>query len=498
MKFKVGIKSVANYTRMAYSLEYALAELIDNSIQAYLDEKIAMDKVYKKENKKLEIRITYDKNAGAMSVSDYSTGIAKSRLEDAMNLGGDMDRQDANRSLGEFNIGMKAASIWLAEIFKITTKRYDEQVENTVIVDTRRLFAGDGDLEEDHKNVKTGGHYTKIEYEGLRHDFSTWQIKRAKEQIASMYRRFLNKSVYIYFNGEKLEWHDWVLHKNPDTNKAYQWTIPKGYVGQIGHEVSGWLGILKVGAEGEEIGKSAGPKNAGISILRRGRVIKGQPDAWFPESVFGTTRAGLTHQRIVGEIEFDDAHVSQTKDAISPDHLEVMNAFLGQLATDIGIKKIANGIRLSKIEVTKTDTEDALESLEKVISKSDLGKKQNYVIPPVNAIETKNSQIYKTINKDNSVKYHLGNFIINLINEPLGEDDPFVVYQKEKTSNELTMIVNLDHPYLTNNYTSLDNYYLFLVMLVSSRFKIESDKRLSMDDFFDVTDEMMRFEVTKD
>ena len=44
MKMQVGIESLKNYRRLDYELHYALAELVDNSIQAYEDHKRSIDK----------------------------------------------------------------------------------------------------------------------------------------------------------------------------------------------------------------------------------------------------------------------------------------------------------------------------------------------------------------------------------------------------------------------------------------------------------------------
>ena len=501
MEFKVGVKSVANYTRMAYSLEYALAELVDNSIQAYLDEEKQMKSVYKKTGERFAVWIDYDMAERTLSVTDNSTGISRKKLELAMNIGGDMDRNNPNESLGEFNVGMKAASIWLSEIFEIYTKRYDEDHETVVTVDTEKLFGGDSELEEKSrkatsKNLEKG--YTRIEYLGLRHKFSTHQIKKAKYMIASIYRKYLNKKVDIYFKEEKLFFDDWVLHINPNDGKEYKWEIPKGYIPHIKQEVSGWIGILKVDAPPEEKSRASGPTNAGIAILRRNRVILGQPKAWFPSTIFGDTRAGLTNQRIVGEIVFNSAIVSQTKDAIAPAHLDIMEKFLAQLAKDSEIKKIANWIRKKKYRIEKSESEEALENVEKRITESDLDKRQTTSIPPIEAISSTNKIVFDNINKDNKITYRLRNFIIHLYPEHHGDDTPFLVYRKESTTNEISMAVNLDHPYLLNNWTGLESYYTFIIMLGLTRYKIENNKRLTMDDFFDQLDEMMRFEIIPD
>ena len=58
--------------------------------------------------------------------------------------------------------------------------------------------------------------------------------------------------------------------------------------------------------------------NAGLTIIRRGRVLVGWPDSWKPQSVFGQFDGSndLVNQRLVGELNLDTFSVSHTKDEI--------------------------------------------------------------------------------------------------------------------------------------------------------------------------------------
>ena len=90
--------------------------------------------------------------------------------------------------------------------------------------------------------------------------------------------------------------------------------LPKGYVAKLGRSIR--LARYFKSSEGEER-RSCRSKNAGI-ILRRGRVIKG--NQCLAKSVF-STRAGLTHQRIVGEISLMTRMFLKQKTTFQ-DHLE--------------------------------------------------------------------------------------------------------------------------------------------------------------------------------
>jgi hypothetical protein len=492
MKIKVGVASLRNYKRMPYTLWYALGELVDNSIQAYLDEKKDMDKIFSAEGKKLKISINYDKHTDSLTISDTSTGITEKRLEQAMEIGGDMARPMGDKSLGEFNVGLKSSAIWLCDLWTITTKRFDEHKETTVMVDNDNVFANNDELEVDTKDVPTDRHYTKITFEKLSHKFDKRHLDKTKMFLASMYRNYLNKSVYISFNDDDLEWEPFELHNNPKTNKPFKWVIGPGMLGGTEQlEVSGWIGILKMGAK-----KGSSAANAGISVMRRNRMIIGYPDAWRPKNIFASGMGSTINQRIVGEIVFNDAKVSHTKDAISPEHMEIMDVYLGDFAKQNGIVKEAKKIQAEANKPTKSESDEVTESIGEVMDESDIGDIAKEPIAPTEVIDNRIEQVFQSTSKDEVQTYNLKNFLIKIVSAHLGEDKPYVAYKKI-SDTEIKAVINNDHPFLANSYVDFSSYYLMVIMQLCSRFKIEKDARYTMDDFFEVLDQMMRFKTER-
>ena len=51
--------------------------------------------------------------------------------------------------------------------------------------------------------------------------------------------------------------------------------------------------------------------------------------------------------------------------------------------------------------------------------------------------------------------------------------------------------------YLKKNIITRPEYYTFIVLMIASRFKIENDERLTMDDYFEVLDSFMRLEIKR-
>ena len=499
MKIKVGVASLRNYERMDYSLWQCLAELCDNSIQAYFDDRGSLDKIYKKRKEKLTINIVYDKDLSTLKVTDNSSGISKKVLTEAFDVGGERTRKDAENSLSEFNVGLKSAAMWLCEIWTIETKRFDEKVETSVIVENERVFNNEDELEEGEKDVSSERGYTKLNFEGLKHTFNVTAIGKAKRFLASTYRNWLNKSVIIVFNGDELIWEDFKLHPHPSTGRSYKWSIGPGYIGENkDREVSGWIGILKVGMKAGEDGwgRGSGRENAGISVMRRGRMIQGYPDAWRPSKVFASGAGSTVVQRIVGELVFNDGKVSHTKSTISNDDLDIMEEYLSQFVKDNEILTIAKGIQ-EVVPTTLDEEETARGDIESILPGTDLGEIAKQPIPAPDIIQKRIDGTFRSVPKDQEIVFNLKNYIIKMYPVHNGEDKPYAAY-KSIDHIEFNIIVNLDHPYLTQNeFVNLTDYYIYIILEMSTRFKIERDARLSMDDYFEVKDSLMRFKISK-
>ena len=76
------------------------------------------------------------------------------------------------------------------------------------------------------------------------------------------------------------------------------------------------------------------------------------------------------------------------------------------------------------------------------------------------------------------------------------EHDQFLTYQSKK-KNQVSAIINMKHPYLANNLVTRTEYYTLIVLMIASRFKIETNQRLTMDDYFEVLDSLMRLEIKR-
>ena len=83
LNFVIENDVVLSYRRLSYTHWHALAEFVDNSTQAYFDSKAELDARLIEEGETLEVRITYDRNAGEIRITDNSIGMSYSELERA-------------------------------------------------------------------------------------------------------------------------------------------------------------------------------------------------------------------------------------------------------------------------------------------------------------------------------------------------------------------------------------------------------------------------------
>jgi hypothetical protein len=178
-------------------------------------------------------------------------------------------------------------------------------------------LAGDDDLEfRETRNKPPEEHYTVIEIRRHNRQMQTRTLDKIGDYLSSMYREdFRNETLSLYWRGKLLFWEeldDELLTDREGTKikERFNFTISShdGNSESVLKSVHGWAGVLKQGSRSK----------AGFSILHSGRVIRGWPDAWRPESLFGQIQGSndLVNQRLVGEIHLDDFDVSHTKDDI--------------------------------------------------------------------------------------------------------------------------------------------------------------------------------------
>ena len=338
LNFVIENDVVLSYRRLAYTHWHALAEFVDNSTQAYFDNRSELGKRLAKEGEALEVRITYDRNAGELRITDNSIGMSYRELERALKIG----KPPPNTSgRSQYGMGMKTAACWLGDTWEIVTKRLGDNLEHRVLIDVSKVASGDNALEYGTIDKPRHAHYTYITIRDIHTKIFGRTIGKIKDFLRSMYRVDLRDGdLRLWFQDEELTWQDETIFlEKPDGSqykRDFHFTVYE-------RDVHGWFGILGEGRRGRG--------NAGFSILRRGRVVRGHPAAWRPEDIFGIGGSNdLINQRLVGEIHLDGFSVSHTKDDIQweNDEEEKVEAKLKEECADFTAFIRASGRRTGK------------------------------------------------------------------------------------------------------------------------------------------------------
>lgn len=333
---KVGM--YAAFARLNYKPWYAMAEFIDNSIQAFLS---ARDEL---PGEGLFVSIEIADNF--IRISDNSTGIAKTDLARAFSPS---ERPNDPSGLSEFGIGMKAAACWFAQKWTVRTKHYKSLDEYTMVLDVPLIVATQQEkLAPTIRTVNSEGGYTEILLENLQQPCRGRTIGKIKSHLASIYRRILREypvRIEVVSGGrpeelshEPPEFLVAPLYTNPE-GEAVEWRRDFSFNLQGNKEIHGWAGLLKKGSA----------TSAGFSVFRRGRLIQGTADeAYKPIEIFRNPNS-FTYQRLVGEIDVVGFDVSHTKDGIQwgGDEEEVVRTIKSKLsAPDCRMLAQAEGYRV--------------------------------------------------------------------------------------------------------------------------------------------------------
>jgi hypothetical protein len=173
------------------SLSTALAELIDNSLQASAT----------------TIAISIERpTKGAMpeiNVEDNGRGMTETELETCLRFGGS-SRFDQRESFGRFGMGLPAASLSQARAIEVTAWQHGD-MPRTVSLDVDQIAAGvPVDLRAHPSHVPattpsgcrvTWRHCDRIEYQRL-----AWLQRALHRDLGRMYRRFLRAGLVITIN----------------------------------------------------------------------------------------------------------------------------------------------------------------------------------------------------------------------------------------------------------------------------------------------------------
>jgi hypothetical protein len=461
LQFRLGLDAISSYKRLSYTAWHALAEFVDNSTQNLVNFRQDLEKAFEKEDDdRLRVDITYDRNKELIRISDNALGMNRAELDHAMIVGAPPENTDGRSKYG---LGMKTAACWLGNKWSVRTKRLGDTTEIKIDVDVEAIAAGEETLPTQiTEGQDPDAHFTILEITDLNRPLQGRTLRKIKDFLGSMYRKDLaEETLDLRWQGEKLSYEisDAMFLKAKDGSlfkKSFDFEVA-GADGGPTKTVKGWVGILDKGSRAK----------AGFSILHAGRVVRGWPDSWRPQEIFGQLGGSnnLLNQRLVGEVELDDFGVTHTKDDIlymGDEEEDVEKKLREESADYIDVAKSRRKGEEASGGPSEQEVQVAVEELENELSSGELADLINIEdVPPDSAVEESLRPLIEDADKSTP------NFEANLeqlkvrgfLDSDTSPNDPYVAVESPQ-DDLVIVVVNIRHPHflLLSGTDSVLNY----------------------------------------
>lgn len=446
MKFEIENNVIASYKRLSYDAWYAFAEFVDNSTQAYFDNRDLLNEVYEREGDKLRIAINYNAAENIITITDNSIGMNEEDLIRAFKVG---QPPVNNTGRSKYGLGMKTAACWFGNKWSILTKKLGEDKSYKIDIDVNAIAEKHGEviLTPQVTDGDINEHYTILTITDLNRKLVGKTLWKIKDYLSSIYRFDIQDGIEIKWNNTALTWKGYEdeLHITQDGVKFI-----KMFEFEInGKRVNGWVGVL---------GKGFGSrKKAGFSIIQNRRVIN---SGYKPTSIFGDQEDGgndLINQRVVGELFLNQFAVSHTKDKIvwEGDEENLLDTKLGEFCKEA--RELALTLRFNKApnDYLAKFKEEAITILSSELKSSELTNYIKSVQPyPEKIIFASFSKSSKLVKEENQpiLETTIGSdgdtiYVLVFFSEK-SEFEPYVLTETTIEENKVIVIINMLHPHV--------------------------------------------------
>jgi hypothetical protein len=490
IKIEFGYENFSNYRRLAYKWWYALAEFVDNSTQSYMDNQVDLDARLDEEQDLFKVTIATDHDF--IRISDNAMGMNIGELRRALRVGVPPENAEGRCRYG---LGMKTGACWIGNNWRIITSMLGDPNEYTVDVSVDEIARGNLDLPITSRTVESGEHYTVIEIRDFNRPLRGRTIGKVKDHLRSIYRQDITSGMMLLtYNDVELQWHkfedsEFLARRDGTVYKANfifeADTEPEKKV------VEGWVGVLKSGSRSK----------AGFSILHRKRVIKGWPESWRPEKIFGPGgRNDLINQRLVGEVNLEDFEVSHTKDEINwhgDDEDKVEEALRAECKPFMDTASSARGGRAPGHGPDLVHVDAAIRQLEEELSTAEFLEKLTLeeALPPTEQIQITNHQVVENASKEEpSFIANLGEMTIKVFVDTIGSpNDPYFI-NENKDEKEVLAVINAQHPHwsMLEGENAIVNYLRHCVYDAVAEHRAARMSRLEPDSIKRLKDSYLR------
>ena len=231
-----------------YRTEQAIAELIDNSIDARISGK----------SEHVDVRLDFEKME--ILITDNGHGMGLDELKDALTIAKETKRE--GEKLGQFGLGMKSACSNLGKSFTLITTKPGSNLEYTSRYDEDQWLSDDSknwknfEIEESKRTQKWHG--TILRISKLKIPLYPNQISNFKRRFGIRYGPYLKKGqIRITINSRECK--SIIPELESGTKHKINIALPSG------NNLVGWVGLLE---------KRSIKGDYGIHLIRQGRLIK--------------------------------------------------------------------------------------------------------------------------------------------------------------------------------------------------------------------------------
>lgn len=446
-ELSIGPRAIDAYSRLSYTMWFALAEFVDNSTQSRLNYGNLVDDLLRIEGRPLTVSIVHNRQTKEITIEDNSIGMTKDDLIAALRIA---SPTADSRGRSKYGMGMKTAACWIGAKWTVTTCEWGSGEEWTATVDVNEIANSGAKVPLTMRTVSNDQHYTRITISDLRRVIQRRTEETIKTYLGSMYMFDLRPddngqvALKLTYNGEEVvppQDSDW---DTDPSGRVMKRDLPELAID--GKTIKGWIGVLRKG----------GRKFGGFSLFQNGRQIQGFPNAWKPKAIFGGVddegANNLVAQRLTGVLLLDGFVVSHTKDAIlfegeEEDRLEQFlvnetKAYAdyaksrrgpgrGQKWSKEQVRDLVNSMQG---EFTSTEIKDAL---------------NNAALPPPETMVANNLQQRKSLTPEDEIgRLNILpdlNVIISV--KEASEWEPHVTFVPGSEPGILHIIINGLHPY---------------------------------------------------
>lgn len=434
---------------------FALGEYVDNAVQSFEHNKDVLKKAHNGKYQ-FEVRINIDWESSIIKIYDNAAGIDTKNFQRAFepaNIPID------NTGLHEFGMGMKTASIWLANFWSVKTAALNETEERYVEFDLPKVLKEEREvLKVQNTNKDKSKHFTEITLSQLSQNApSVMQMDKIRRHLGSIYRKFIRKGdLKLYINDVELTFEE------PEILYAPYYTDPKGKPIQWKKDINFSLGKYKVTGFIGILNTMSTSEVNGLSLFRRGRVIEGSHDEKYrPKAICGQI-GSPRYKRIFGELELEGFAVSFNKGSFQEQ--EDLEALMEALQTEISAKDFDLYTQAEKFIKPKTQDDNVkvaksiVSSMKKTTKISNLKEKVEESLKEINnkSLASKNEQLSKKAKAIDThedfieIKDEKYKLKVELITETSITDlYSLQIEDDELFAKKITYKINLAHPFFT-------------------------------------------------